>query len=130
MPRPPLPLLSLGALAVLTGLVAGVALNRHQPPEPPPEQRIGTSPEPTRQSGGDGPPMEHRGGATPVTTISRQTVHPTTTTTVEAQTIATQITSTTTGPSLPSVAVPKPSVSVPDLGAITVGGTLTTTSGA
>ncbi|WP_309116760.1 hypothetical protein [Saccharothrix sp.] len=111
MPRPPLPLVSFGALAVLAGVVTAVALTRADP-EPPREQRVGTSPVPTQRAGGDGPPMDFQGVEVPVTTTTRRTVA-TTTTTVGTQPTATEITSTTTTTRRPSVTVPELTVSVP-----------------
>lgn len=111
MPRPPLPLLSFGALAVLAGVVTAVALTRAEP-EPPREQRVGTSPAPTQRFGGDGPPMDFEGVEVSVTTTVRRKAT-TTTTTVDTQATATQITSAATVEPEPSVTVPGLTVSVP-----------------
>ncbi|CAL9651078.1 hypothetical protein SUDANB95_06589 [Actinosynnema sp. ALI-1.44] len=111
MPRPPFPVLSFGALAVLAGVVTAVALTRAEP-EPPREQRVGTSPVPTQRAGGDGPPMDFEGVEVSVTTTARRKPT-TTTTTVGTQPTATEITSTSTAVPEPSVTVPELTVSVP-----------------
>ncbi|GAA0218591.1 hypothetical protein GCM10010492_15680 [Saccharothrix mutabilis subsp. mutabilis] len=111
MPRPPLPVLSFGALAVLAGVVTAVALTRAEP-EPPREQRVGTSPAPTQRAGGDGPPMDFEGVEVSVTTTARRWAT-TTTTTVGTQPTATEITSTSVAAPTPSVTVPELTVSVP-----------------
>ncbi|MEU6149769.1 hypothetical protein ABZ816_07195 [Actinosynnema sp. NPDC047251] len=101
--------MSFGSLALVAGLVTGVALVRGEP-ESPPEQRIDGTPGVVQEPGGDGPPMEYRGGDGSGPTAARPRTGPPATT-VGTRSNATEITPPTTAGGPSAAAVPEPSVS-------------------